>query len=596
MSSLPKQQRGTAPECQPQRSTPRIDLSRFCEQRRAHEALALLLCIVCGVLISTLPHLVWWARTGSPVWIADNDELVYLSTASQAYFNHPTRLGDPLLAGGGTGVMFPWLQFAPGVLSAKLLHIGPMHIGILWRIWAGLSIGVTWFLLVRLLAGRLRPALWISLIMIGDIGLLTARPVVRQFVLALQLLSGRSAEIFSQNPQIHVQWRLMTPGLSMAFLLLHLWLVGRAREHSSPARMIWSGIGFGLLFPAYFYLWTSAAAALVLAFLLDREYRRIYMHTFWIGLLCGAPAVASNFWLKHSNPPDWLLRSDNFLPVGHFAELLFPKIAILLAILLGLWVHYRRKHLTYLWCLAVGALLLMNHQILSGLQIQNFHWIYAWGPCINVMVLIAVWDMTASFRKSRLWIAALAAICVVHLATGFSLRVLESTRTKESQALTADYHRYAGQGSQAPLEPNAVLAGSMDFVDIAVVAENLRPLVHYCAIFSPSLTDDELDRRIALNSYLEGIDRTGFEASQQQLLSSTVWGVEARDASRRRERLQHRVASYDSIAAEPEAALRHFRVRYVAHKRGQPLPSSLNPAWTLLQDGPFWQVWAFTKL
>jgi len=119
-------------------------------------------------------------------------------------------------------------------------------------------------------------------------------------------------------------------------------------------------------------------------------------------------------------------------------------------------------------------------------------------------------------------------------------------------------------------------------------------LDHYCAIFSPSLTDLERDRRIALNGYLEGLDRSAFEIRQQQVLSGHLWGVEARDWNRRNARLKNRLAEYDSIAAEPEAALREFAVRYVALRVNQPPPPYLSPAWTLSQQGPFWRVWELT--
>src|SRR4051794_34529534 len=79
------------------------------------EAAALAICIGVGVLLSTLPHLLWWPRLGAPVWIADHDELdLYLATAARAYREHPTALSDPVLAAGGATI-YPWLQMVPGI-------------------------------------------------------------------------------------------------------------------------------------------------------------------------------------------------------------------------------------------------------------------------------------------------------------------------------------------------------------------------------------------------------------------------------------------------------------------------------------------------
>src|SRR5438105_2621594 len=68
------------------------------------DLLAVLLCTVTGGLLSVLPHLLWWHRVGAPVWIADNDELLYLSYAGRAYRSHPFHLEDPVPAGGGSSI------------------------------------------------------------------------------------------------------------------------------------------------------------------------------------------------------------------------------------------------------------------------------------------------------------------------------------------------------------------------------------------------------------------------------------------------------------------------------------------------------------
>jgi hypothetical protein len=561
---------------------------------RKMDALALLLCVLAGLLISALPSFLFWIKTGSPIWIADHDEYLYLAYASQSYHNHPLSLADPQRAGAG-GSIYPWFQFAPGILAAKLLNLSPIFIGMLWRIWAGISVGAAWYLLIRVLIGKTIPALCIALIMLGDIGNLTGQPLLRQFVVPVKMLLGHANDIFATVPQIHTEWRLMTPALSLAYLLLHILLTSRARRRPTWGRIVWSGIGFGLLFPVYFYYWTTATAALVLASIFDKGSRRVYLHTLWIGVVAGLPSLIAAYRIKREYPPDWLLRTDFSVPIGHFSELLIPKLAYLLAAALGFWAYYRRRDLLHLWSLAAAGLLLLNQQVLTGLQMQNFHFMYAFGTCLSLLVILSIWDGATAMATPRQCIAGLAAICAIHMVTAISLRAMEAVKTKETLTYTADTRRYLEQAAKIRFLPNSVLAGSRDFLDPAEATENLRPLEHYCTIFSPSITDAELDRRVALNRYLEGMDRVRFEADQRDALSEVFWNAKPRNVERRKEQLVRRLAAYDVVAAEPEKAVREFEVRYVAIKADRFPASYLSRAGTLLQKGPFWQVWEFSK-
>src|SRR5260370_22001859 len=84
-----------------------------------------LLCAGAGLLISVLPHLIWFRAMRAPIWIADYDDMYYLSLGGQAYNDHPARLSDP--AAEGTGfIPHRWLVFVPGILAAKSLGWGPL--------------------------------------------------------------------------------------------------------------------------------------------------------------------------------------------------------------------------------------------------------------------------------------------------------------------------------------------------------------------------------------------------------------------------------------------------------------------------------------
>ncbi|MCA1684893.1 MAG: hypothetical protein LC745_02685, partial [Planctomycetia bacterium] len=102
-----------------------------------------LLCALAGVVLCTLPHWLWVPRLGEPVWVADQDELYYLGVASRSYFDHPFRLGDPVVEGGHG--LYQGLPLLPGVWVARLLGLGPASVSLVWRVWGGFWAGLGWY-------------------------------------------------------------------------------------------------------------------------------------------------------------------------------------------------------------------------------------------------------------------------------------------------------------------------------------------------------------------------------------------------------------------------------------------------------------------
>jgi hypothetical protein len=551
-------------------------------------------CILFGLLISIMPHLLWWPSLGSPVWIADNDELLYLSHAGQAYFNHPLHISDPIFVSDRPTV-YPWLQLAPGIAIAKLFAFGPLAISLIWRAWAGVTIALGWYLLAKFYIRRPWLAFALSAVLLADVGLTPARPVLRQLVTTVQVILEHTDNILDRNPQIHLEWRIITPGLSLGYLLLHIWLVARAREVPDRKRILLAGTGLGILFYAYFFYWTSACVAFGIATLLDTAKKKVYLEAGCLGLALGSPALLSMLLLKRSAAPDWLIRSDFGVPIPRFSELLVPKGAILLLVLLFLWVWNRRRDLIYVWTLALSALLLSNHQILTGMQMSNFHWTYVWGPCLSFLFFLAAGDLLVDYIRPRRLVPLLVTVfLIMHLTAGLWLRAIEAKQTRQSAELTRGYGQYRGQlrSAQLLLAPNAVIAGDHQFVDLAAILNNLRPLDHYAVVVSPSVSSSEWDTRIALNSFLLGLDRQTFAGRQRADLDIWEWGLEARDPAHREERLSGRIRIYDQIAADPFPSLRRFQVKYVALRKENGVASNyIRSNWLRIQDGPYWELW-----
>jgi hypothetical protein len=547
--------------------------------------------------MALLPALIQWFKLGYMIWIGNGDELFMLALGSQAYFNHPAYLSDPVFVSGGTS-LFRQIPLLPGVWMAWMLDSGPGGIDVCWRIIAGVSVALTWYLLTRQTGANRWTATVVSSILLCDCGLLGCGIVFRQ-VQAFARMLAHSPRLI-EGSFLHSQWRVATPALTMPYLLLDIWLMIRARQSATWIRLVLSGVSFGLLFHVYPYFWTAACMALVLAFLIDSGHRRVYFWTALFGGLVGAPRVLWDVILKQGTAPDWMVRSDKFVAVSRFADLKPPYVATLVLILGLFWISRRRRDLTYLWTMGFSGCVLFKSHVITGMDIENYHWLYVWAPCCSLLVLLMI--LSAFPRhgpRARVAVASLMAISLVDIALGLCLRAVEAVEAKVGLAFVQNWTDYDVQridsGAQR-LVPGATVAGEDHFVNLATILENQRPLINYWVYLSPQINDLEWYRRIAVNAYLLGQDRAAFEAGQRQGFRARAgkggWGPWTRDPADAERRVSSLLTAYDDTLRDPEAALNHFGVRYVGLRSGQVPPIFLDEEkWTRLQAGPVWQVW-----
>jgi hypothetical protein len=556
--------------------------------------IAIFLAIIIGITLSILPHVLWFFQTGDPTWVADNDDILYLAIASNAYHNHPTYLSDPVLFKGGSTVL-PWIQAIPGIIFTKILSFLPIHINIIWRLWAGISIPIGWYLISRSYLKNPWSALAVTIILMTDIGINSCSLISKHFVTATNIAVGNLGTLLQTNPKLLNQWRIITPGMSFVYLLAHVWLLRLALIKPTRSRIILAAISFGLLFYVYFYYWTAATVALLIGLLIDGTHRKTYLITGILGIIIGLPQLIFNFLIKNSSNKEWLPRNDFFLPIPHFSEFLIPKLALFFIFVTFFWVFFKRRDLIHIWALAASSILLTNHQIFTGLQIQNFHWNYCYGPFLSFLIIVFAIELVSAinFYKKPLLLGGIA-ISSLYLTTGLWLRSIEVMQTKESVQLTNNYHRYYKQrfkNSNLPLQSRAVIAGNKEFIDFAVIMENQRPLSGYLVDLSPAVDNAQWDARIALNSYIEGKDRDSFILQQRAELTTNQFGPWKRDQLKFEERIQNRLKYFDEIIADPLKAFKKFQVKYVALSYNTKKPTYLQVGWKLLQNGPYWQIW-----
>ena len=557
---------------------------------RRRDALALLVCALFGALLATYPHLRALALRGEAVYVADPDELyLYLPVGADALRDHPFWLEDPVPPSGGR-TMYPWLQLGPGVLLARLLGWGPLGVSLAWRALAGVAVGGLLYVLLR---QRLRLrwlALASALVLLGDVGVVYGKPAVRQAVEVARMAAGGEGHVGGW-PGLHASWRLISPALSLPWLLLTLTCWLRLQERATWRRRALAGVSLGLLVPVYFYAWTAAFLALALWFLAEPRRRRDLLHVGWIALLVAAPALIAGALAKAGAVEGWLQRSDKFVPIPRLSNLLWPKGALACAALGLAWVARARRDLLPLLALGLAGLLLLNHQLVSGLQIENWHWQYAYGPALSaLLVLLGAGALESrSERVPRAGRVALGALLALHVASALALRDLEA-RAPQSRLASECLLDFRAQRAGAPPLPPGLVAGERDFVAAALVLAQRRPVEHPSVRFSPAIGLPAWRERIALDALLRGLDARAFRAEQEARMQGffSHW---LGDAAERERRLAERLRVFHATREALEQVLERLNVRCVGLPAGEPPPAYLRAGWRRLEEGPRWQVW-----
>ena len=542
-----------------------------------------------GAALALLPHADALARTGDWSYVADGDQLLYMAWSRGAVLRGEPRLVDAVHPRGGP-MMHPWAVFVPPALIAHALGTDTRGLAAVWRALGGAGVALGLYAAARAFARDGRVALGLAAFLLCDAGLTFGQPLTRELDVLRRVATGDRG-YFEGVPMVAAHLRVVPPALAYPFLLAHYALALRARATGSKRAAAGAAGSFGLLFYIYFYFWTATAAGLALAALLDPKGRRLYLGVLAAGVVIGVPSLLASSAAKASTPPDWLLRTDKFVPIGRFDELLVPKAPAALWLLSAPWVFARRRELAYLWCCAGGALACLNHQVVTRLQIENFHWMMAVGPplCLLLAGLLTPW-----FRgRGRL--ALLGAVVAAQVGLGFGLRWLEATRTAETAFWADVYERLTTDNVLAAIPPGAVLAGDPTAIQFCAALAEVYPLSGRLAEFCSGVTDAELDERLMLNLFLSGLDRG--EARGEATRPPGVLGWEAaatRSDRLAREQRERRLALVDAIWSDPSPAAARLGPTHILLPAGAEHPEAalkaLGPSRRLASGGS-WQVW-----
>jgi hypothetical protein len=435
-----------------------------------------------------------------------------------------------------------------------------------------------------------------TLLCLSDYGFAAARPLITQLQMLASALWFHSSGLVVIPWGLLLQWRTPDPGLSLPFLFFQILALARARERPTRLNLLLSGLAFGLLFYVCFYCWTMAMAGLSIAFLLDRGARRVYGATLCIGGVIGLPQLLHSIHLNRLLSAEAMRRFGLFVPAPRFYDNTIPALS-LLALAATAWRIWksRRFDLLYLWSLVTAGILLSRSRIVSGICFHEYHYNWPWAPIRGALVLIVATSIVnARFR----WRPTAAAICwtlvMPYFAGGVYLAAICVTRTWSGLEQLQNYTRYKTQrmvDAVKPLASGATIAGDDRFCEVAAVAEDQWVLSGESVPRSLAADNDHWESRAALNAYLLGTDRAEFENAAR--FDAGLWFWERPEGQP--QVLAAFMRRYDEVVQNPDRFIAQFGVRYVALPAEKAQRAYLREGWTMLQQGPYWQIWERQK-
>ena len=405
--------------------------------------LPMLTCVAAGLALAFTPVLAWRVKSGTWVCLQQPETFYYLQIAAQTYYNHPGVIRDPVVPGGVT--FYPWLLYVPAVDVVRILGLSIFSVALIWSLVAGVGIGVSLYLLFWRFLHRPWIASGLTILCMSDFGF------CGPYVILTQLRRLGSALVVHPAGELllwpYLQWRAPDPALNLPFLFVQIVALSIARERPRRLNLWISGAAFGVLFYVFFYLWTMAAAALFIAFILDRAGRKVYLWTLLIGGAIGLPQLLLNLHLRKMASAEAITRLGLFVHASRTHLLDYPILSVAIVIVAGLWIwRTGRFELIYLLSLVIAGILLGYGRLITGITFHEYHYNWHWWPIRMILLLIVIAIVAGPRipRRSK-WGIAFAAFAMLYLVSAIYLNAIDITRDRGSRQQIQDFVRYRAQ-------------------------------------------------------------------------------------------------------------------------------------------------------
>jgi hypothetical protein len=244
-----------------------------------------------------------------------------------------------------------------------------------------------------------------------------------------------------------------------------------------------------------------------------------------------------------------------------------------------------------LWCATVGAYALANSALVTGLEFENFHWLYCHAATGEVMALAVVGQCLDRAAGERRWVLrSAAAVPAGLLALAMVWRPVEALRAPEPSRLAAALGELRGvRAGLARLGPDFVLAGEQTEVSVALLLSRCSLLNH--GLHFPNLAlipDREVHERDALDAWLRGLELPAYE----RLATLERYGFTEPgdprlplDAIRR-----ERVDNFRALEQGDRTLLERYPVDGIL-RRTSDGPPPRGGTWTPLAGDAMWTLW-----
>jgi hypothetical protein len=551
----------------------------------------LVCCLVAGFALSFMPIVIARLQTG--MWVLLQREVeYYLQIAGQAYYNYPLYIRDPAVPGGVC--FYTWLLFVPPVCLARAFGLSLFSVALIWMVFGCVGVSAGLYFVFWQFLRRPWIAAGLTIFCLSNFRFSTPVPLNYQLKAIFSALILHPHGIVDLTPVPVWEWRRVPdPAVGLPFLFIQIIAVSIARQRPKLTNAWLSGLAFGLLFYVYYYIWTMVAAALCIAMLFDSGRRKVYFQTLLVGLACGIPELVHLFRLREEASIEALARFSAFSAAAPNSVWGIPWISIAAIAVVGLWIWTTSKvELTYLWSLAAAGILLGCSPLITGIFMHAYHWTWLMLPIRAILVLLLVATVvTEKVRRLPAFNWAFTTLVAFYFIGGLYLAAIVVTRTKRGAEQLNDYTKYRSQRllpGVNSLTSNSVIAGDDDFCELAAIGENQRDLSDEYLNVSMAVDNAEWRSRFALNVFLNGTtDRAVFQKKANDELEGGLWTVRKITP----ELMAPFMNTYDQILRDPNKFISAYAVRYVALPVARRAPDYLRNGWTLIQAGPYWQLW-----